>query len=172
MKLVSKCRARILLLNDIPFTTLRGTAFKQRWKNVVWRFLWISLQKRTSEEAILGLSKQSVNIAARAELAQYPVDTFIKIQAVKYLCRCFTNCDNPLLKDAFLLSKSLHLQGNYSWYSFIEHVCNTEDINLNELQNINFIQRKDALTKDIKDKLKNNYEEAFFKKLKSNTDKK
>jgi hypothetical protein len=31
---------------------------------------------------ILGLSKQAVDIAARAELAQYPVDVFIKVMKI------------------------------------------------------------------------------------------
>jgi hypothetical protein len=60
---------------------------------------------------VLGLSKQSVNIAARAELVQYPVDVFIKVQSLKYLARISSDGDNPLLMDAFSLSKSLHSVG-------------------------------------------------------------
>jgi hypothetical protein len=38
---------------------------------------------------IIGLGKKSVNIAiaARAEAAKYPVNLFIKCQALKYLAR-------------------------------------------------------------------------------------
>ena len=36
---------------------------------------------------VLGLSKQSVNVAARAELTQYPLDTFVKMQSIKYFVR-------------------------------------------------------------------------------------
>jgi hypothetical protein len=67
---------------------------------------------------VLGLSKQSVNITARAELAQYPVDVFIKVQSLKYLTRISSDGNNPLLMDAFSLSKSLHSVGTYSWFSY------------------------------------------------------
>jgi hypothetical protein len=46
---------------------------------------------------VLGLSKQSFNIAARAEQAQYPVDVFIKVQSLKYLVRISSDGNNPLL---------------------------------------------------------------------------
>jgi hypothetical protein len=61
---------------------------------------------------VLGLSKQSVNIAARAEQAQYPVDVFIKVQSLKYLARISSDGNNPLLMDALSLSKSLHSVDN------------------------------------------------------------
>lgn len=86
---------------------------------------------------ILGLSKQAVNIAARAELAQYPLDTFIKMQSVKYLIRFLSRTSNPLLDDAFILSKNLHTNGTYSWYSYVNNICISNDIDLNKLEYLN-----------------------------------
>jgi hypothetical protein len=38
-------------------------------------------------------------------------------QAIVYLARLHTDNLNPLLKEAFELSKSLDSQGVYSWYN-------------------------------------------------------
>ena len=71
----------------------------------------------------MGLSKHLLNIAARAELAQYPVDVFIKVQSLKYLARISSDGNNPLLiMDAFSLSKSMHSLCTYSWFSYVENM--------------------------------------------------
>ena len=79
----------------------------------------------------LSVGKSSVNIAARAEIGSYPIETYIHCQAVKYLARISKLDNNPLLCDAFSLSKSLHSNGCYSWYSFINNVCLNNGINVN-----------------------------------------
>ncbi len=118
---------------------------------------------------ILGLSRQSVNIAARAELAQYPLDVFIKAQSIKYYVRLASHTDNALLDDAFLLSKNLHEKGTYSWCSYINSICASNDININDLNCMNYI--KDQISfNNIKQKLKLGYEKNFFDKLKATTE--
>jgi hypothetical protein len=44
---------------------------------------------------VLGISKKSVNIAARAEISQYPLDVYIKLQVLKYIAR-ISNKDNNI----------------------------------------------------------------------------
>jgi hypothetical protein len=51
----------------------------------------------------LGISKKSVNIAARAEISQYPLDVYIKLQVLKYMARISNKDNNPLLLDAYSL---------------------------------------------------------------------
>jgi hypothetical protein len=63
---------------------------------------------------VFGISKKSVNIAARAEISQYPSDVYIKLQVLKYMARISNKDNNPLLLDAYSLSKTLHLNGTYS----------------------------------------------------------
>lgn len=118
---------------------------------------------------VLGLSRQSVNIAARAELAQYPIDTFIKTQSIKYLIRLLNHTSNPLLDDAFLLSKKLDSMGTYSWFSYITYICSSNNINLNHFKNLNYLKCSNIINR-IKQTLKTNYEKAFFDKLKSSTE--
>jgi hypothetical protein len=47
------------------------------------------------------------NIGVKAELGRFPVENFINSQAILYLARLHTDNLNPLLKEAFELSKSI-----------------------------------------------------------------
>lgn len=102
-------------------------------------------------------------------MARYPLDTFIKSQSIKYLIRLFSHISNPLLEDAFLLSKNLHQKGTYTWFSYVTNICSSNDINLNHLKSINYLKDHKAIN-NLKQNLKTNYEEKFFKKLKSCTE--
>ena len=118
----------------------------------------------------LGLSKHSVNIAARAELARYPLESFIKTQSIKYFIRLIHNTNNPLLDDAFLLSKSLHLDGTYSWYTYVSNICKSNNIDIDEIQNIDYSKGMLSFTKRINKNIQEEYEKIFFNKLQTMTD--
>ena len=60
---------------------------------------------------LLGTKKTSSNIGVRAELGRFPNENFINSQAILYLVRLHTDNLNPLLKEAFELSKFLDSQG-------------------------------------------------------------
>ena len=60
---------------------------------------------------LLGTKKTSSNIGVKAELGRFPVEHFINSQAILYLARLHTDHLNPLLKEAFELSKSFDSQG-------------------------------------------------------------
>jgi hypothetical protein len=67
---------------------------------------------------LLGTKKTwNSDIGVRAELGRFPVENFINSQAILYLARLHTDNLNPILKEAFELSKSLDSQGVYSWYT-------------------------------------------------------
>jgi hypothetical protein len=89
---------------------------------------------------VLGIGKKSVNIS------QYPLNVYIKLQVLKYMARISNKDNNPLLLDAYSLSKTVHLNGTYSWYTFAENILNT---------------------KSLKKTLLKNYENMFFEKLRS-----
>ena len=69
---------------------------------------------------VLGLSKRSVNIAARAKLAQYPVDVFIKVQSLKYLARISSDGNNSLIINGCLFSLKITA---FSWYLLMVFLC-------------------------------------------------
>jgi hypothetical protein len=62
------------------------------------------------------------------------------------MARISNKDNNPLLLDAYSLSKTVHLNGTYSWYTFAENILNT---------------------KSLKKTLLKNYENMFFEKLRS-----
>ena len=82
-----------------------SNAFNRAQNNDLNNFNMLSFIDKSPTEKIdlrfckyvLGLSKQSFIIAARAEQAQYPVDVFIKVQSLKYLARISSDGNNPLL---------------------------------------------------------------------------
>jgi hypothetical protein len=43
------------------------------------------------------------------------------------MARISNKDNNPLLLDAYSLSKTLHLNGTYSWYTFAENILNTNE---------------------------------------------
>ena len=69
--------------------------------------------------------------------------------------------------DAFSLSKSLHSVGTYSWFSYVENICKFDNIDINIIQDNNNSHKNSSFNKDIKQQLKQKYEELVFDKLKS-----
>jgi hypothetical protein len=114
-----------------------------------------------------GISKKSVNIAARADISQYPLDVYIKLQVLKYMARISNKDNNPLLLDAYSLSRTLHLNGTSSWYTFADNILNTNEITEKNIEVTDFNKEKWHLTKSLKKTLLENYENMFFEKLRS-----
>ena len=70
----------------------------------------------------LGLKKSACNISARAELGRFPIDCFIKRQSLLYDDRLYYNDTCSILKECISVSKFLHEKGTYTWYTYINHV--------------------------------------------------
>ena len=73
---------------------------------------------------------------------------------------------NPLVKEAYLLSKKLHENGTYSWFSYINEIlseCNLHNIIIDPNQPYSKRQIKNI----IKLNVKKEYEDKFFNKLDS-----
>ena len=83
------------------------------------------------------------------------------------MARISSNDNNPLLLDAYNLSKTLHLNGTYSWYFFAEIILNTNEITGKNIEVTDFNKEKWHLTKSLKKTLLENYENMFFEKLRS-----
>jgi hypothetical protein len=43
-----------------------------------------------------------IKVAARAEISQYPLDVYIKLQVLKYMARISNKDNNPFLLDDIL----------------------------------------------------------------------
>ena len=83
----------------------------------------------------LGTKKCSSNVAVRAELGRLPLESFISSQAIIYLARLNNENINPLLKEAFALTKNLNDTGIYSWYTYAKNI--EEEIGVDDIQVIN-----------------------------------
>ena len=78
---------------------------------------------------ILGLNKKSVNHATLSELGRHPLHFDIIKSITKYCYRLENlSTEFPLLKDAYICSKELHLSNKTSWYSSIEKILNILNI--------------------------------------------
>ena len=56
------------------------------------------------------------------------------------MARISNKDNNPLLLDAYSLSKALHLNGTYSWYTFAENILNTNEITEKNIEVTDFKQ--------------------------------
>ncbi|MEW8544064.1 MAG: hypothetical protein AB2693_11065, partial [Candidatus Thiodiazotropha sp.] len=71
---------------------------------------------------ILGVNKRAVNLAVKGELGRFPVTFSSVIQAFRYWNHLMES-RNPLLQEAFFVSKSLHNNGVSTWFSFYDNIC-------------------------------------------------
>ena len=85
----------------------------------------------------------------RAELGRFPVENFINSQAIVYLARLHTDNLNPLLKEAFELSKSLDSQDVYSWYTYVKNI-EPDSVQINKVASCKNLKDVKHLKLDIK----------------------
>lgn len=102
-------------------------------------------------KSILGTKKSSSNVGARTELGRLPIENFIHAQSILYLARLHNDELNPLLKEAFQLSKSLDSQGVYTWYTYVKDIFpehESEDISscesLKDVKNMKAVIKRDT----------------------------
>jgi hypothetical protein len=73
-------------------------------------------------KTILGIRKTACNLAAKTELGRFPSDSLIKTQDMMYYSHILSDKINPLLKEAFNLSKYMHDNGIFTWYTFAKEI--------------------------------------------------
>ena len=105
----------------------------------------------------LGTRKTSSNIGVRSELGRLPIENFIAQQSVLYLSRLYTDNLNPLLKEAFELTKSLDSDGVYSWYTYVKQLVTDEDLK-NDVTMCNTSKDLKRIRFKIKNKISDYYQ--------------
>lgn len=99
----------------------------------------LSFIEKTSPEKVhnrfckytLGLKKNASNIASRSELGRYPIDCYIKTQSLLYEDRLLGDDVPGILRDCYTVSKFLHNEGIFSWFSYVNHLRNDIQIDTN-----------------------------------------
>ena len=82
-----------------------------------------------------------------------------------YLARLHTEKINPLLKEAFILSKLLDSSGTYSWYTFIKSFLN--DNILHKIENCTNSKEVKIVKPFIKEVIQDQYKTLLVDKIKS-----
>jgi hypothetical protein len=100
----------------------------------------------------------------RAELGRFPVENFINSQAIVYLARLHTDNLNPLLKEAFELSKSLDSQGVYSWYTYVKNI-EPDSVQINKVASCQNLKDVKHLKFDIKKEITEKYKNLYKSKI-------
>ena len=89
------------------------------------------------------------------------MEHFIMTQSILYLARLHTDNVNPLLKEALILSKSLH-----SWFTFVKNITSHQNI-FDKTSNCQNLKEVKSLKPFIKRELKNKYKQMCENKIKS-----
>lgn len=117
----------------------------------------------------MGLKKTSCNISAKSELGRFSLASFIKRQVLLYFCRLNQNDINPLLKEAYELSKNIHKDGCYTWYSFSNSIF--QELGLDIIDYESFGDAFNKIKNNLKSKFNNviseHYKEKTLNKLSS-----
>jgi hypothetical protein len=115
---------------------------------------------------LLGTKKTSSNIGVRAERGRFPVENFINSQAILYLARLHTDNLNPLLKEAFELSKYLDSQSVYSWYTYVKKKSIEPDsVQINKVASCKNLKNVKHLKLYIKNEITEKYENLYKSKI-------
>ena len=113
---------------------------------------------------VLGTSKTSSNLAVRTELGRYPLELQIKTQTLLYLSRLLNRKNNPLLDEAFLLTKHLDSEGVYCWYTYVKSIANEAGLDISDISNIGENQIP-KLRKTLKSTFEKFYKDIYNKKI-------
>ena len=114
---------------------------------------------------LLGTKKTSSNIEVRAERGRFPVENFINSQAILYLARLHTDNLNPLLKEAFELSKSLDSQSVYSWYTYVKKSIEPDSVQINKVASCKNLKNVKYLKLYIKNEITEKYKNLYKSKI-------
>ena len=112
----------------------------------------------------LGVKKSASNIGARAELGRLPIEHFVLTQSLIYLARLNTEKINPLLKEAFELSKSLNSSGTYSWYTYIKNIVHDDDL-FSKIENCKNLKEVHSIKIQVKRYIEEKYKSLVHNKL-------
>ena len=120
---------------------------------------------------VLGTKRSSANLGVRAELGRTPVESFIKSQTILYLFRLNTDIINPLLKEAFNLTKILDEENIYSWFTYAKNVATEIDIDLETTTSCSTLKEVNKFKTVIKDSSNDYYKYLIKNEINNLTEK-
>ena len=118
-------------------------------------------------KSTLGVKKSSTNLAVRAERGRLPLESFIKIQTSLYLLRLNNDNINPLLKEAFHLSKILDKEGLYSWFTYAKIIVSEIGFDIESTEKCQTIKELKQYKHIIKDSSNDYNKNLILNKIKN-----
>ena len=64
----------------------------------------------------------------------------------------------------------MHGKGTYTWYTFVDNIAKTNDIDFNEIKLDNFDKEKEKFSQKMKLQIQENFEKSCFEKLQCKTE--
>ena len=115
-------------------------------------------------KSILGVRKNSSNIAVRAELGRTPLYPYIVGAVFKYWYKLLTQTKNPILKEAYLFEIRMKNTGKQSWLTPILDIHDLSSTNIGKNRTFSLIKN---MIQDLQNKYIT-YILDYFKKLRTN----
>ena len=113
----------------------------------------------------MGTRKNATNWVVREELGMMPIESYIKTQTVSYLGRLNNDKLNPLLREAYELTKILDNEGIYTWFTYAKNVVKESNNDLNKITGCKNLKEVKRLKNEIKSNVIKYYKSLNAKKL-------
>ena len=84
---------------------------------------------------ILGVNKNTSNLAVLSETGRFPMYFSITLSIVKFVHR-LENTSNALLKEAYCLFKALHYKGIHTWLTSAIYILQLLSVNITSCRNL------------------------------------
>ena len=81
---------------------------------------------------LLEVNKWAVNLAVKGELVRFLIGISCMLQALKYWFH-LQNTNNILLKETLTVSKDLHQERKFTWFSFFASLCKLINIDPSDI---------------------------------------
>ena len=115
----------------------------------------------------LGTKKTSTNVIVREEMGILPIETYIVSQTLIYFSRLNNENLNPLLHEAYELTKLLDVDGIYSWYTYAKNISSELDIDIELIHDCKDLKQTHSLKSIIKRNALNYYKNKVCEKINS-----
>jgi hypothetical protein len=111
---------------------------------------------------LLGVGRQTSNVATRGEIGRYPLILSTYVAMVKYWIRLQKLPSDELIADTLKCSEELENKGIFSWVTMIKFIL--QQAGLPEVWHnpVSCMTTNTCITETIKKNLKQQYQKVFF----------
>jgi len=108
---------------------------------------------------VMGVRKQTSNLASKAETGRYPLHIEILTNMVKYWLRLNKQKQETLIADALGANLDMQASGIFTWTTMIKHILTK--CNFSEIWNNGSVPNEKVFLRSLRHKLQDNYCTSF-----------